>query len=142
MPKTKLTTRQWELYKLLKKEFEETPTTYLSCKDIMNKLPDYYYFTYLEISSKTPAHDTLAHQNIRADIKALRNSDEIYKIICSTPKGYKIATEKEANQWLARVKQEAISKFKMYWKNLKDAELNNQLRLVFNKEKNTIEVFQ
>lgn len=142
MSKTKLTTRQWELYKLLKKEFEENPTTYLSCKDIMNKLPDYYYFTYLEISSKTPAHDTLAHQNIRADINTLRNSDEIYKIICSTPKGYKIATEKEANQWLARVKQEAISKFKMYWKNLKDAELNNQLRLVFNKEKNTIEVFQ
>lgn len=142
MPKTKLTTRQWELYKLLKKEFEENQTAYLSCKDIMNKLPDYYYFTYLEISSKTPAHDTLAHQNIRADINALRNSDEIYKIICSTPKGYKIATEKEANQWLARVKQEAISKFKMYWKNLKDAELNNQLRLVFNKEKDTIEVFQ
>lgn len=142
MPKTKLTTRQWELYKLLKKEFEQNQTTYLSCNDIMNKLPDYYYFTYLEISDKTPAHDTQAHLNIRADIKALRNSDEIYKIICSTPKGYKIATEKEANQWLARVKQEAISKFKMYWKNLKDAELNNQLRLVFNKEKDTIEVFQ
>jgi hypothetical protein len=140
--KNKLTTRQWRLYDLLKSEFEENPNAYLSCNDIMNKLPDYYYFTYAEIMSKTPAHDTAAHQNIRTDINALRNSDEIYKIICSTSKGYKIATEKEANQWLARVRQEAISKFKMYWKNLKDAELNNQLRLVFNKEKDTIEVFQ
>lgn len=140
--KNKLTTRQWRLYDLLKSEFEENPNAYLSCNDIMNKLPDYYYFTYAEIMSKTPAHDTVAHQNIRTDINALRNSDEIYKIICSTAKGYKIATEKEANQWLARVRQEAIAKFKMYWKNLKDAELNNQLRLVFNKEKDTIEVFQ
>lgn len=142
MPKTKLTTRQWELYKLLKKEFEENPTAYLSCNDIMDKLPNYYYLSLSEQLCNVPAHDTQAHLNIRADIKALRNSDEIYKIICSTPKGYKIATEKEANQWLARVKQEAISKFKMYWKNLKDAELNNQLRLVFNKEKDTVEVFQ
>ena len=93
--KNKLTTRQWRLYDLLKSEFEENPNAYLSCNDIMNKLPDYYYFTYAEIMSKTPAHDTAAHQNIRTDINALRNSDEIYKIICSTSKGYMIATEKE-----------------------------------------------
>ena len=141
MSKTKLTTRQWRLYDLLKSEFEVNPKAYISCNDIMEKMPEHYFLTNVEIMNNTPAHDTLAHLNIRADINALRNSDEIYKIICSNSKGYKIATEKEADKWLARVKHEAIAKFKMYWKNLKDAELNNQLRLVFNKEKDTIEVF-
>lgn len=137
----KLNTRQWRLYDFLNERYEENPKGYVSTSDIMNALPSWYSFTEEEINNHKPVHDTSAYMNIRMDINAIRNSEEVYKIVCSNSKGYKIATEEEANKWLGRVKGEALAKLKMYWKSLKNAESNNQFRIVFNSEKNIIEVF-
>lgn len=136
-----LNTRQWNLYKLLKQKHLEVPNSYISCNEIMAELPNEYSFTEFEIKNNVPQHDTHAHELIRKDINAIRNSHEIDKIICSNSKGYKIATEKEAESWLKRIKVEALKKLMMYWKNKRSAESDNQMRLVFNKERDTIEVF-
>ena len=138
----KLNTRQWNLYKYLKKRYAIDPKAYVTTKEIIRDLPNDYYFTQAEIEKHTPAHDTSAHQNIRADINTIRNSEDIYKIVYSCSKGYKIATEEEANKWLHRVKMEALSKLKMYSKNCKFGSLNQQLRIIFNSEKGQIEVFE
>lgn len=132
MRKSKLTTRQWHLYNFLKLMYENNPDAFVTKEEICNGLPQDY-----EIKE----NETRTCRSIEIDINALRNSDEIYKVIVSNHDGYKIASEEEANDWLARVKVEALRKLKMYWKNLKYAESNNQMRLVFNKEKDTIEVF-
>lgn len=132
MRKSKLTTRQWHLYNFLKLMYENNPDAFVTKEGICHGLPQDY-----EIKE----NETRTCRSIEIDINALRNSDEIYKVIVSNHDGYKIASEDEANDWLARVKVEALRKLKMYWKNLKYAESNNQMRLVFNKEKDTIEVF-
>ena len=138
----KLNTRQWNLYKYLKDRYAVDPKAYVTTNEIIRDLPNDYFFTQAEIENNTPAHDTSAHQNIRADINAIRNSEDIYKIVYSCSKGYKIATEEEANKWLHRVKMEALSKLKMYSKNCKCGSLNQQLRIIFNSEKGQIEVFE
>lgn len=132
MAKTKLTPRQWRLYIYLKVMFEQDPARYISKKDICVALPAYY-----QIDEKA----TRLCRSIEQDINILRNSHEIYRIIVSNSRGYKIATEQEADEWMHKIKMEAIAKLKMYSKNLKNAESNGQLRLVFNKEKGQIEVF-
>lgn len=141
MKKEKLTPRQWRLYELLKDFYNKNPNGYLTTNDILEALPNDYYYLKTEMENGTPLHDCQCQYNIRGDINALRNSDQINKIICSSPKGYKIATEREADSWLHRIKNEGIAKLRMYWKNRKSAEANNQLTLVFNYEKGIIEVF-
>ena len=138
----RLNTRQWNLYKYLKERYAENPKAYVTTKEIIRDLPNDYYFTQVEIENHTPAHDTSAHQNIRNDINTIRNSEDVYKIVYSSSKGYKIANEEEANKWLHRVKMEALSKLKMYSKNCKCGSLNQQLRIIFNSEKGQIEVFE
>ena len=137
----KLTPRQWRLYNYLKEEYEKDHKKHVTTNDILDNLrTDYYYLKY-EMENGTPLHDCVCQANIRADINALRNSSQIDKIIFSSCRGYKIATEDEANRLLHRWMTEACKKLKMYWKNKRSAECNNQLRLVFNKEKDTIRVF-
>lgn len=89
----RLNTRQWNLYKYLKERYAENPKAYVTTKEIIRDLPNDYYFTQAEIENHTPAHDTSAHQNIRADINVIRNSEDVYKIVYSSAKGYKIANE-------------------------------------------------
>lgn len=130
--KNELTPRQWHLYNFLKLKYELDPNAYVSKTEICNGLPLDY-----EADEKA----TRFCRTIEQDINVLRNSEQIYKIIVSNHTGYKIATKEEAGAWLTRIRNEAILKLKMYRKNRKIAEANNQMRLVFNKEKDTIEVF-
>lgn len=137
----KLTPRQWRLYNYLKEEFEKDHKKYVTTNDILNDLRTDYYYLKHEMENGTPYHDCICQQNIRSDINTIRNSYQIDKIVFSSSRGYKIATEDEANRLLHRWMSEACKKLKMYWKNRKSAESNNQLRLVFNKERDTIQVF-
>ena len=137
-----LTPRQWRLYELLKKIYNDDSKAFMSTYQIIEAMPKDYYYLKVEMENGTPLHDCQCQQNIRADINALRNSNQIDRIVYSTSKGYKIATEEEADKLLHRWMSEAVAKLKMYWKNKKSAELNGQYRLVFNKERNIVEVFE
>lgn len=128
----KLTTRQWRLYLFLKAKYEQDPTAYISKADICNGISGAY---------QADSSATRFCREIEYDINVLRNSEQIYKIIVSNSKGYKIATKEEAGEWLMRIRNEAILKLRMYRKNRKNAEANNQMRLTFAHEKDTIEVF-
>lgn len=132
MKKEKLTTRQWHLYNFLKLRYEQDPTAYVSKADICNGLP---------VDYQPDENATRFCREIEFDINVLRNSEQIYRIIVSNSRGYKIATKEEAGNWLMRIRNEAILKLRMYRKNRKFAEANNQMRLTFGQEKDTIEVF-
>ena len=76
------------------------------------------------------------------DIRAINDSSVIQKVIISNPsRGVKIATEEE---WQECIKREYISVFKRL-KRIRNKErkgaLNNQTRLVFKSERDTIEAF-
>ena len=133
MKNDKLTPRQWHLYIYLKQQHDLQPNVYITKKQICEALPNDY--TYDADKRKRTC------RSIESDINALRTSQQIYKVIVSNQQGYKIANEDEANEWLKMVKISALEKLQMYWKNRTTAEQNNQMRLVFNKEKNCIEVF-
>lgn len=134
-----MNSRQWRLYEYLKYRYSVNPNEHVStweiCKDLSN---DYH----LEVKDAN-AHDSAAYVLIRNDINFMRkHPEEHMKVIVSSSKGYKIATESEANEWLEKVKNEAVAKFSIYWKNLKMAETNKQMRIVFNQEKQCVEIFQ
>ena len=129
----KLTPRQYHLYIYLKKQYALDPKHFVTKKQICDALPNDYEYD-ADKRKRTC-------RSIEQDINALRMNEIIYKVIVSNHYGYKIANEEEANEWLSIVKSAALEKLKMYWKNRKSAESNNQMRIVFNKEKNCIEVF-
>ena len=107
-------------------------------EDIAKALPDYY----APIEETTDYHNTRERYLMTKDIRAINESSVIQKVIISNPKkGIKIATETE---WQECIKREYISvfnKLKRIRKKERKGALNNQTRLVFKSERDTIEAF-
>lgn len=139
MKQNSLNTRQWHLYEYLKMRYEVNPNEFVSTWEICKDLPEDYVLFVKDAN----LHDTQVYALIRKDINFMRkhSNESFLKVIISSPKGYKIANEQEANEWLERVKNEALSKLSIYWKNKRMAETNNQLRIVFNQEHPVVEIF-
>lgn len=126
-----LTTRQWKLYNFLKEQDD-----WVKQEHISSSLPDLYG------TDETPFHDTIARINITNDIRAIKKSDVIQKIIISSPKGVKIANEDDFGIYFDRKLINLKSQMKLLYKQLKKAQLNNQTRIVFNSERDFIEAFK
>jgi len=126
-----LTTRQWKLYEYLKSQ-----TDWVKQEHISSSLPDLYG------TDKTPFHDTMARLNITNDIRAIKKSDIIQKIVISSPKGVKIANEDDFGIYFDRKLINLKSQMKLLYKQLKKAQLNNQTRIVYNSERDFIEAFK
>lgn len=107
-------------------------------EDIAKALPDYY----APIEETTDYHNTRERHLMTKDIRVINDSDVIQKVIISNPnRGIKIATEAE---WQECIKREYISvfnKLKRIRKKERKGALNNQTRLVFKSERDTIEAF-
>lgn len=118
-----MNTRQWKLYEFLKEQMDH----YLSRKAIM-RLSGLYE----EETSRTLTHD----------LQVIKENPTINRIIITSRKGIKIAkTKEEANEYLEREKIETLSRLKRYFIQSKQYGLDNQTQIVFNAEKDTIEVF-
>lgn len=118
-----MNTRQWKLYEFLKEQMDH----YLSRKTIM-RLSGLYE----EETSRTLTHD----------LQVIKENPTINRILITSRKGIKIAkTKEEANEYLEREKIETLSRLKRYFIQSKQYGLDNQTQIVFNAEKDTIEVF-
>ena len=129
---SELTTRQWHLYEFLKQ-----PTDWVKQEHISPLLPAY------SVTEKdTPFHDTMARLNITNDIRAIKKSDVIQKIVISSSKGVKIATQHDFVIYFDHKLKALKKQMKLLYKQLKKAQLNNQTRIVYNSERDFIEAFK
>lgn len=126
-----LTSRQWKLYEFLKSQDD-----WVKQERISSSLPDLYG------TDETPFHDTIARINITNDIRAIKNSDVIQKIVISSAKGVKIATQDDFGIYFDHKLKALKKQIKLLYKQLKKAQLNNQTRIVFNSERDFIEAFK
>lgn len=128
---SELTPRQWKLYNFLKEQED-----WVKQERISSSLPDMYG------TSGTPFHDTIARINITNDIRAIKKSDVIQKIVISSTKGVKIATQDDFGIYFDHKLKALKKQIKLLYKQLKKAQLNNQTRIVFNSERDFIEAFK
>ena len=129
--KSELTPRQWHLYEFLKQQ-----TDWVKQEHISSSLPDLYG------TDEAPFHDTMARLNITNDIRAIKKSDVIQKIVISSPKGVKIANEHDFGIYFDHKLKALKKQMKLLYKQLKKAQLNNQTRIVYNSERDFIEAFK
>ena len=128
---SELTPRQWKLYNFLKEQED-----WVKQERISSSLPDLYG------TSGTPFHDTIARIYITNDIRVIKKSDVIQKIVISNAKGVKIANAEEFDEWFKRKAISLKKQMGLLYKQLKKAQLNNQTRIVFNSEREFIEAFK
>ncbi len=129
---SELTTRQWKLYEFLKSQED-----WVKQEHISSSLPEY------SVTEKdTPFHDTMARINITNDIRAIKKSDVIQKIVISTTKGVKIATQDDFGIYFDHKLKALKKQMKLLYKQLKKAQANNQTRVVYNSERDFIEAFK
>ena len=128
---SELTPRQWKLYEFLKSQED-----WVKQELISSSLPDLYG------TDETPFHDTMARMHITNDIRAIKKSDVIQKIVISNAKGVKIANAEEFDEWFKRKAISLKKQMKLLYKQLKKAQLNNQTRIVYNSERDFIEAFK
>lgn len=117
-------TRQWRLYDFLKANSDK----YLSREEIMEQSGLY------------------ENENVRlltSDLQAIKKSPTINRILTTSRKGIKIAeTQEEANYYFEKEEIELLNRLKRLNKQKKQYGLDQQMQIVFNSEKDTIEVFK
>jgi len=114
--KNKLSTREWELYKLLKRKAVGKQNQ-IKGIDIINEHIGY---------TCTP--------DIRKSIAKMKNSSIIQRIICATNNGYYLAqTEEEAIQYLEADRKRYKKGLKANYNQVKKLRLNGQGRITFGK---------
>lgn len=130
--KDKLNTRQWKLYEYLKqcKGWKKRIEVLRDLKELYNYNEEdnlYYNKSAIELTK---------------DIKAINSNGVIQKLIISnSKKGVKIPTEQEAIESLSKEHKQIMSKLKRYYGKLNKIKDNNQIRLIFNNERNYVESF-
>lgn len=125
-----LTTRQWQLYRFLKKKAKEN--RYISKKEICDNLKKYY--EYKEEQKRLC-------RSIERDVRIINDSNEIQKIIVSNSEGYKIGNKEEVENYLKKRFLRDLKSLKLDWKISKKVKMDKQMRVVFNSERDTIEAF-
>ena len=119
----KMNSRQWKLYEFLKGQSQ-----FLSRKEIM-----VLSGLYVNENART----------LTRDLQVIKENPTINRIVITSRNGIKLAeTREEANMYLEREKIEILSRLKRYYIQSKQYGLDNQTQIVWNKEKEVIEVFK
>lgn len=122
MNKNKMLSRQWKLYEFLKEHMDE----YLSIVDIMKQTNLY--------------ND---RRLLTRDLQVIKTNLTINRILITSRKGIKLASNKEeADEYLEQEKIEILSRLKRYFQQAHQIQLDQQTQIVWNSEKDTIEVFK
>ena len=79
-------------------------------------------------------HNDNGRLKIRQAIRELRLNPNVAYLIISSPRGYKVATEKEARKYITSVKITALRKWKMYWALEEKLAQDGQMKLMFEGE--------
>ena len=119
----KMNSRQWKLYEFLKGQSQ-----FLSRKEIM-------LLSGLYVNENT--------RTLTRDLQVIKENPTINRIVITSRNGIKLAeTKEEANMYLEREKIEILSRLKRYYIQSKQYGLDNQTQIVWNQEKEVIEVFK
>lgn len=119
----KLITRQWRLYEFLKEQDD-----FLSREEIMKQ---------------SGLYENENTRTLTSDLQAIKEDDTIKRILITNRKGIKLAsTKEEADKYLELEKVEILSRLKRYFKQAHNIQLDKQTQIVWNQEKDTIEVFK
>lgn len=119
----KMNSRQWKLYEFLKGQSQ-----FLSRKEIM---------------VLSGLYDSENVRTLTRDLQVIKENPTINRIVITSRNGIKLAeTKEEANMYLEREKIEILSRLKRYYIQSKQYGLDNQTQIVWNKEKEVIEVFK
>lgn len=128
-----LNSRQRALYAFLKERGDQ----WTHQIDVAYGLYEYYNFT----ESNEQFHDSNARLLLTKDIRALNNSDEIQKVIISSNKGIKIATEAEWQECIKREYASVFRKLKRVRQKERKGNLNGQTYIVYETEQDVINAF-
>ena len=119
----KMNSRQWKLYEFLKGQSQ-----FLSRKEIM---------------VLSGLYENENARTLTRDLQVIKENPTINRIVITSRNGIKLAeTKEEANMYLEREKIEILSRLKRYYIQSKQYGLDNQTQIVWNKEKEVIEVFK
>lgn len=132
--KNELNSRQWALYNYLKDRGDEWTIQWLAAID----LPEYDYDEY---DNPYKFHDSHARQLMTADIRAINESSIIQKVIISSPKGIKLANSEEFDRYIRKEIMAAVRKLMRAKRKAAKGNLDGQMRLVFNTERDTVKAF-
>ena len=132
-----LTPRQWRLYNYLKERDGWTTQCQIAL-DLKKIYPFDYPFSYDDL---TPFHDTQARHDMTDDIRAINESGVIQKIILSSAKGVKLATEEEAMRYIKSRYAAIFRQLERTRKIERKAGLDGQMRIVFGEEREIIQAF-
>ena len=120
--KKSMETRIYRLYDFLKGQHD-----YLSRQEIM------------DLSGLYPDNNA---RLLTSDLQAIKKYPDIKRIVITSRKGIKIAeTKEEANEYLEREKIEVLKRLSLYYSQAKQYGLDKQAQIVWNSEKEIVEVF-
>lgn len=131
--KSELNQRQWAVYNLLK----NNPDRYMTQIEIVYGLKEYYDTSFYN----DQFHDSKARHMLTADIRTINKSDVIQKVVISTPKGIKIASSAEFEQYINAEFAAIFRKLARTRQKARKAGLDGQMRIVLGSERDTIEAF-
>lgn len=131
---SKLTTAEWELYNFLKDNSDK----WVKQVEIAVALPNCFPFTEEDLLD---FHNSNCRKAITKAIRSINSNDVIQKIILSTGKGIKIANREEYEHFIGRKIVSAVRHLQRVKKLADKASKDGQMRIVFNKERDTIEAF-
>ena len=128
---TTVNSRQWKLYKYLcGQEDPKTLETIIRETGLYGPVDEINF------------NNSAGRRVLTADIRILKEKDEPHKNVLSTNQGIIIGTKKEFIQEIGKQERKLIKMFQLLNKQKRKAGLDNQLRLVFGKEKEIIEAFK
>lgn len=134
--KSELTNRQWKLYEYLKERGDEWTTQYDTAVSLAT-MSGYY----TEFGDAEDFHDSAARIQMTKDIRAINDSDVIQKIIMSSPKGIKLANKEEFDRYIRKEIGAAVRRLMRTKRKAAKGNLDGQMRIVFNSERDTIKSF-
>jgi hypothetical protein len=123
-----LNTKQWLLYTYLKEHYSDDK--FISKKELAQACG----YTFNDKSQRNCV-------DMEADVRAINDCDIIQKIVVSDSTGYKIGNEAQVLDYLKKRFNRDFKSLRLNWKLAKKVKMNNQMRLVFGSERDTIETF-
>ena len=130
---SELTTRQWTLYNFLKDQ-----DGFITQYELALALKTEYPCTDEDFED---FHNSQARKVMTEDIRAINKSDVIQKMIISTGKGIKLATEAEASKFIRSKYAAIFRQLERARKLERKAGLDGQLKMVFGSEREIVQAY-
>ena len=132
--KSELTPRQWKLYEYLKDKADAWTYQWQIALEITE-------YGYDGEGLAAAFHDSPARHALTNDIRAINKSNVIQKIILSSPKGIKLASESDFDVYIRSQYAALWRRKERLDKIAKKGGKDGQMKMVFNSERDTVKAF-